>query len=134
MVSLFFFSPQELLQLENLCKQLYETADTSLRSEAEKALVAFADSPDCLNKCQLLLERGNVSHSLHLTCRNARQKLENFHFVLQNLFVTLSKENDILSTKMPTWACKYLFYPAKYFSLSDSCSASVQKIVKTAYC
>ena len=52
---------QELLQLENLCKQLYETADTNLRTEAEKALVAFADSPDCLNKCQLLLERGNVS-------------------------------------------------------------------------
>ena len=56
---------QELLQLENLCKQLYETADTNLRSEAEKALVAFADSPDCLNKCQLLLERGNVSLKLH---------------------------------------------------------------------
>ncbi|WAR22655.1 XPO7-like protein [Mya arenaria] len=51
---------QELLQLENLCKQLYETADTSLRSDAEKALVAFANTPDCLNKCQLLLERGNL--------------------------------------------------------------------------
>ena len=47
--------------MENLCKQLYETADTSLRTEAEKALVAFANAPDCLNKCQLLLERGNVS-------------------------------------------------------------------------
>ena len=52
---------QELLQLENLCKQLYETADTNLRSEAEKALIQFAESPDCLSKCQLLLERGNVS-------------------------------------------------------------------------
>jgi len=54
---------QELLQLESLCKQLYETADTNLRAEAEKALVAFANSPDCLSKCQLLLERGNVSSS-----------------------------------------------------------------------
>lgn len=58
---------QELLQLENLCKQLYETADTSLRTEAEKALVAFANAPDCLSKCQLLLERGNVSDQLSLT-------------------------------------------------------------------
>ncbi|XP_076102861.1 exportin-7-like [Mytilus galloprovincialis] len=54
---------QELLQLENLCKQLYETADTNLRSEAEKALIQFAESPDCLNKCQLLLERGNSPYA-----------------------------------------------------------------------
>ena len=51
---------QELLQLENLCKELYETGNAAIRSEAEKALVAFAHSPDCLAKCQLLLERGNV--------------------------------------------------------------------------
>ena len=52
---------QELVQLELLCKQLYETGDANLRSEAEKTLIQFASSPDCLNKCQLLLERGNVS-------------------------------------------------------------------------
>ncbi len=56
---------QELAQLEVLCKQLYETTDSSVRTEAEKTLVQFANSPDCLNKCQLLLERGNVSiHSI----------------------------------------------------------------------
>ena len=55
-----FNNPQELLQLENLCKQLYETADGNVRAEAEKALVSFANTPDCLNKCQMLLERGNV--------------------------------------------------------------------------
>ncbi|XP_060604621.1 exportin-7-like [Ruditapes philippinarum] len=54
---------QELLQLESLCKQLYETADTNLRTEAEKALVAFANTPDCLSKCQLLLERGNSPYA-----------------------------------------------------------------------
>ncbi|KAI8777729.1 exportin-7 isoform X1 [Biomphalaria glabrata] len=54
---------QELLQLENLCKQLYETADGNIRAEAEKALVSFAHSPDCLNKCQLLLERGNSAYA-----------------------------------------------------------------------
>jgi len=53
--------PQGLAQLEILCKQLYETTDTAVRHQAEKALVEFTNSPDCLSKCQLLLERGSVS-------------------------------------------------------------------------
>lgn len=55
---------QSLAQLENLCKQLYETTDTATRLQAEKALVEFTNSPDCLSKCQLLLERGSVRTSL----------------------------------------------------------------------
>ncbi|KAK2166427.1 hypothetical protein LSH36_39g09000 [Paralvinella palmiformis] len=31
--------------------------------EAEKTLIQFASSPDCLNKCQLLLERGNSPYA-----------------------------------------------------------------------
>lgn len=54
---------QELAQLELLCKQLYEATDTNNRSKAEAALVAFSTSSDCLPKCQLLLERGDVSPS-----------------------------------------------------------------------
>ena len=54
---------QSLAQLEILCKQLYETTDTAVRLQAEKALVEFTNSPDCLSKCQLLLERGSVSKS-----------------------------------------------------------------------
>lgn len=54
-------SLQGLAQLEILCKQLYETTDTAVRHQAEKALVEFTNSPDCLSKCQLLLERGSVS-------------------------------------------------------------------------
>ncbi|XP_070539906.1 exportin-7-like isoform X2 [Ptychodera flava] len=54
---------QELAQLEVLCKQLYTTANPGERNEAEKALVNFTDSPDCLNRCQLLLERGNSPYS-----------------------------------------------------------------------
>lgn len=54
-------SVQGLAQLEILCKQLYETTDTAVRHQAEKALVEFTNSPDCLSKCQLLLERGSVS-------------------------------------------------------------------------
>uniref|UniRef100_A0A2K5F7L3 Importin N-terminal domain-containing protein n=1 Tax=Aotus nancymaae TaxID=37293 RepID=A0A2K5F7L3_AOTNA len=59
-----------LAQLENLCKQLYETTDTTTRLQAEKALVEFTNSPDCLSKCQLLLERGSSSYSqlLAATC------------------------------------------------------------------
>ncbi|KAL7981295.1 hypothetical protein Chor_002191 [Crotalus horridus] len=62
--------PFSLAQLENLCKQLYETTDTTTRLQAEKALVEFTNSPDCLNKCQLLLERGSSSYSqlLAATC------------------------------------------------------------------
>uniref|UniRef100_A0A2K6N4G5 Exportin 7 n=1 Tax=Rhinopithecus bieti TaxID=61621 RepID=A0A2K6N4G5_RHIBE len=54
---------QSLAQLENLCKQLYETTDTTTRLQAEKALVEFTNSPDCLSKCQLLLERGSFMSS-----------------------------------------------------------------------
>ena len=57
---------QGLAQLEILCKQLYETTDTAVRHQAEKALVEFTNSTDCLSKCQLLLERGSVSSTLPL--------------------------------------------------------------------
>ncbi|KTF88508.1 hypothetical protein cypCar_00029762 [Cyprinus carpio] len=61
---------QSLAQLEILCKQLYETTDTTTRLQAEKALVEFTNSPDCLSKCQLLLESGSSSYSqlLAATC------------------------------------------------------------------
>lgn len=52
---------QELGQLEVLCKQLYESTDPTVRSQAEKALISFTESPDCLQKCQFVLERGTVS-------------------------------------------------------------------------
>ncbi|CAB4068948.1 XPO7 [Lepeophtheirus salmonis] len=53
----------EVQQLEVLCKQLYESQEASLRSEAEKALVNFQNSPDSLNKCQLLLDRSDSPYS-----------------------------------------------------------------------
>ena len=51
---------QEIVQLELFAKQLYETTNASDRAELEKTMVQFASTPDCLNKCQLLLERGSV--------------------------------------------------------------------------
>lgn len=62
---------QGLAQLEILCKQLYETTDTAVRHQAEKALVEFTNSPDCLSKCQLLLERGSVSTDYSRTVQAA---------------------------------------------------------------
>lgn len=53
---------QEIIQLEIMCKQMYEAQDSS-RGEAEKALVAFQNSLDALPKCQLLLDRGESSYS-----------------------------------------------------------------------
>ncbi|XP_072177284.1 exportin-7-like [Diadema setosum] len=53
---------QELVQLELLCKQLYESPNAEQRTQAEKALVNFTNSPD-LNKCQLLLERANSAYA-----------------------------------------------------------------------
>lgn len=42
---------------------MYEAQDATIRSEAEKALVAFQDSNDALAKCQQLLDRGESSYS-----------------------------------------------------------------------
>ncbi|XP_059083848.1 exportin-7-like [Tigriopus californicus] len=52
-------------ELEVLCKQLYESQDSHTRTQAEKALVTFqnSSSPDCLNQCQMLLERGSSPYS-----------------------------------------------------------------------
>uniref|UniRef100_UPI00358FBF5D exportin-7 isoform X2 n=1 Tax=Myxine glutinosa TaxID=7769 RepID=UPI00358FBF5D len=61
---------QSLAQLELLCKQLYETTDSAQRVQAEKTLLDFTNSPDCLSQCQLLLERGSSSYAqlLASTC------------------------------------------------------------------
>ncbi|XP_060809252.1 exportin-7-B [Amyelois transitella] len=54
---------QEVIQIELLCKQLYESQDPNVREQAEKAVVAFQESPDTLSKCQALLERADSSYS-----------------------------------------------------------------------
>lgn len=57
----FFFSLKNLAELEALCTRLYVGTDLTERIEAEKALLELIDSPECLSKCQLLLEQGTVS-------------------------------------------------------------------------
>ncbi|XP_017472351.1 PREDICTED: exportin-7-like [Rhagoletis zephyria] len=51
---------QELIQLEVMCKQLYESSDTEERKRAENAL--FSNNLD-LMKCRLLLDRKNSSYA-----------------------------------------------------------------------
>ncbi|XP_037056438.1 ran-binding protein 17 isoform X1 [Peromyscus leucopus] len=61
---------QSLAELETLCTHLYVGTDLTERIEAEKALLELIDSPECLSKCQLLLEQGTTSYAqlLAATC------------------------------------------------------------------
>ncbi|XP_016865228.1 ran-binding protein 17 isoform X5 [Homo sapiens] len=61
---------QSLAELEVLCTHLYIGTDLTQRIEAEKALLELIDSPECLSKCQLLLEQGTTSYAqlLAATC------------------------------------------------------------------
>ncbi|KAM6224221.1 ran-binding protein 17 [Rhynchocyon petersi] len=61
---------QSLAELEALCTHLYIGTDLPQRIEAEKALLELMDSPECLSKCQLLLEQGTTSYAqlLAATC------------------------------------------------------------------
>ncbi|CAG9574874.1 unnamed protein product [Danaus chrysippus] len=54
---------QEVIRIEHLCKQLYESQDPHLRDQAEITVVNFQESPDALSKCQALLERADSSYS-----------------------------------------------------------------------
>ncbi|XP_070507748.1 exportin-7 isoform X2 [Chironomus tepperi] len=54
---------QEVQQLELSCKQFYECTDPLIRSKAEKILFEFLEDPDALNKCQLLLDRGESAYA-----------------------------------------------------------------------
>ncbi|CAB3396860.1 unnamed protein product [Caenorhabditis bovis] len=52
----------ELPVLNNLCKDLYESMDPQIRQQAELNLSELAESPECLQRCMLLLARGNFPY------------------------------------------------------------------------
>lgn len=54
---------QEILQLEIFAKDLFQLTDRNSRIEAEKALVQFTYTPNCLKNCFLLLERKTSEYS-----------------------------------------------------------------------
>ena len=94
---------QDIIQLEGFCEQLYQSPDPAVRNDAEKALVNFASTPDCLQKCQILLERGTSSYSQLLSAStitklitrnsgslNLEQRVDIKNYLL-NYFATRSK-------------------------------------------
>jgi hypothetical protein len=89
-------------QLEVLCKQLYETGNANLRAEAEKALVQFSAQPDCLNKCQLLLERANVSSYYIISILNVEKLIAihgGRHYIFEQLVCRASRRLKLVAPK-----------------------------------
>ncbi|PIC27066.1 hypothetical protein B9Z55_019436 [Caenorhabditis nigoni] len=52
----------ELPVLNNLCKDLYESVDPQVRHRAEMNLAELSESPECLQRCMLLLARGDYPY------------------------------------------------------------------------
>ncbi|KAK0410878.1 hypothetical protein QR680_005375 [Steinernema hermaphroditum] len=64
----------ELEVLNNLSKELYESVNQEARIRAEENLIALVNSPECLQRCLLLLERGNMPYAA-LVASTALMKL-----------------------------------------------------------
>uniref|UniRef100_A0A8R1HPD2 Exportin-7/Ran-binding protein 17 TPR repeats domain-containing protein n=1 Tax=Caenorhabditis japonica TaxID=281687 RepID=A0A8R1HPD2_CAEJA len=52
----------ELPVLNRLCKDLYESVDPQVRHQAELNLAELSESPECLQRCMLLLARGDYPY------------------------------------------------------------------------
>lgn len=61
-------SSVDIVELEKLCEQLYNANSPQQIHEANKVLEEFAVSSDCLNKCQILLDRGVSPYSQYISC------------------------------------------------------------------
>lgn len=81
---------QEIQQIELLCKQMYESVDQNERTKAERAMLEFSNSTDCLIKCQLLIERGNSPYAQLLGAQTLSKIVGK-----QNSNVTLEKRLEI---------------------------------------
>ncbi len=68
----------EILKLEKLCEQLYSANSPQQIHEANKVLEEFAVSSDCLNKCQVLLDRGIVRRGFLRNMQGYLNKSLNF--------------------------------------------------------
>ncbi|XP_055909766.1 ran-binding protein 16 isoform X2 [Eupeodes corollae] len=95
----------EIHQLEILCKQLYEATDSVIRSEAEKALVAFVSSQDALPKCQMLLDRADSSYAQLLAATtltkliqglNLEQRIDIRSYILNYLATRPNLQNFVV--------------------------------------
>lgn len=52
---------KEILDLEKLCDQIYNSQSPDQIRESNKWLESFTQSSDCLSKCKIILDRGVVS-------------------------------------------------------------------------
>ncbi|CAG9789667.1 unnamed protein product [Diatraea saccharalis] len=108
---------QEVIQIEVLCKQLYESQDPIVRDQAEKAVVAFQESPDTLSKCQALLERSDSSYSQLLaattlaklinrstTSLSTQQRLDIKNYVLNYLATRPKLANFVIQALVSLFA------------------------------
>uniref|UniRef100_A0A0N4YFH9 Ran-binding protein 16 (inferred by orthology to a D. melanogaster protein) n=1 Tax=Nippostrongylus brasiliensis TaxID=27835 RepID=A0A0N4YFH9_NIPBR len=66
----------ELEVLNRLCKELGESMDPATRARAEQNLAELVDSPQCLRRCMLLLERGDLPYG-PVVASNTLMKLLN---------------------------------------------------------
>jgi len=49
--------------LERVCLQIYTTSSADERKQAESVIINLIDDPECLQKCQLLLDRASTPYS-----------------------------------------------------------------------
>uniref|UniRef100_A0A914EG71 Exportin-7/Ran-binding protein 17 TPR repeats domain-containing protein n=1 Tax=Acrobeloides nanus TaxID=290746 RepID=A0A914EG71_9BILA len=54
--------------LNEICRQLFEATDPTIRRRAEEAFNELIESPDCLEKCLLLFEQGIIPYSPMTAC------------------------------------------------------------------
>ncbi|CAG0919166.1 unnamed protein product [Notodromas monacha] len=107
----------DVLQLELLCKQLYESHDTAERTRAEKTLMEFQNSADSLPKCRLLLERANSPYAQLLAAHTLtklisrptvtiplEQRLEIRNYVLTYLSTHPNLANFVLQAMVTLFA------------------------------
>jgi hypothetical protein len=71
---------QDILELEKICEQMYNANSPQQIHDANKVLENFTTTPDCLAKCQIILNRGVVSCPLHMYGKvfNTKQKNTDF--------------------------------------------------------
>ena len=107
---------QEIAQLDLLCKQLYEATDAATRNAAERALANFTNSPDCLRKCQYLLERGNVSFSTFLRVIFSQVFVELFFNLLSRRYGLPRKTYQTLHD-LPFSLFKLQWFPLEFVQI-----------------
>ena len=67
---------EEIRLLERVCLQIYTTPSADERKQAETVILNLAEDPECLRKCQLLLDQ----EWIHREFFKLVQKEQDFEF------------------------------------------------------